>query len=162
MRARRVAATVALTAFAVVIVLSAVPGAPAVRAIRPALKAVAVDQDWRIFAPEPRRNGVRVEAVVDWSDGARTVWRMPSGERLFGAYRDYRWRKWAEYAASDEIGPWLWAPLARYVLRRLPSRAPSVPRHLTIVRRTQAVPPPGTGAAPGWVATEVYRAELGT
>jgi hypothetical protein len=162
MQARRAAAIAALTAFAVVIVLSAIPGAPAVRAIRPGLTVAAVDQDWRIFAPEPRRDGVRVEALIAWSDGARTVWRMPSGEPLFGAYRDYRWRKWAEHAASDEIGPWLWGPLARYVVRQLPSRAPSVPTRLTIVRRTQAVPPPGTGDAPGWVATEVYRAELGT
>jgi hypothetical protein len=162
MRARRAAATAVLTAAAIVIVLTAVPGSPAVNEIRPALQAVAVDQDWRIFAPVPRRHGVRVEVVVEWSDGARTAWRVPSCEPLLGAYRDYRWRKWSEYAASDEIGPWLWPPLARYVVRRLPPRSQSVPRRLTIVRQTQAVRPPGAGHGPGWTTTELYRAELRT
>ena len=51
-----------------------------------------------MFAPRPRQAGIRIEAVVDWSDGTRTVWVPPSGDPLLGAYRDYRWRKWTEHA----------------------------------------------------------------
>jgi hypothetical protein len=160
MRGSRLA-TVALSLAAAVIVLSALPHPPGADVLRPLTSAVAVDQDWRIFAPEPRREGVRIEAVTEWSDGRRTAWRIPSGGPLLGAYRDYRWRKWAEYVASDEVGPWLWGPFARYALRRLPVRPGARPQRLRIVRYSRSIPPPGSEHEPAWTATELYSAELG-
>jgi hypothetical protein len=98
-----------------------------------------------------------LEAVVSWSDGRQTVWRIPEADALLGQYADYRWRKWMEWAASDERGPDLWRRLAEHLAPRLPRRKGAVPRELRVIRYTERLPRYGD---PVWQAAVLYRAEL--
>lgn len=151
----------ALSALIVCAGLRDVPGVAALRErLRPAIAVLGLDQSWQVFAPHPRTTGIRIEAVIRWSDGARTTWRPPSGNAISGAYTDYRWRKWSEHASSDAAGPRLLPAAARYVARRLPPRAGASAVELQLIRYTQPVPPPGTSPVPRWQATVVYRARL--
>jgi hypothetical protein len=132
-------------------------GGSARRAL-PAVTVAGLDQDWRLFAPDPPRSGLRLEALTTWSDGARTIWRMPTGGALIGAYSDYRWRKWAEHAGADSPGRALWRPMVRYVAARLPRRPGATPIEVAIVRRTRALARPG-GDRP-WSTLLIYRARV--
>jgi hypothetical protein len=133
-----------------------VPG----RRVAGLVTAAGLDQDWRLFAPDPPQAGMRLEAVTTWSDGARTLWHMPTDGALFGAYRDYRWRKWAENAGADDAGPKLWRPAVRYFAARLPRRPGATPLEVAIVRRTRWLPAPGDPGGAPWVAVVLYRARL--
>jgi hypothetical protein len=121
---------------------------------------LGLEQNWGVFAPEPRRDSLRIVALVDWSDGSRTVWRPRLRGAGLGAYGDYRWRKWEEHAGTDAEGRRLWPAAARFIARLLPRRGAVRPVALHLIRYMQPVPGPGSGARPGWRGTEVYRAQL--
>jgi hypothetical protein len=149
------------TALIVLAGLSGLPGvSTASRAARPVTAGLGLEQNWNVFAPRPRREGLRIEAEVRWSDGARTTWRIPAGGAALGAYRDYRWRKWSEHASSAREGPWLWGPAVRYVAATLPARGAAVPAEIRVVRYTRPVAPPGGGEPRAWTGVDVYRARL--
>jgi hypothetical protein len=141
--------------------LGDVPGLAAVsRLVAPVTVALGLDQDWRIFAPEPRREGLRIEATTLWADGSRTAWRVPDRDPVVGAYSDYRWRKWLENAGDDRLGQWLWPRAARYLARTQRAPRRGLPVEIRLFRYTRPVPPPGTSASPPWSGGEVYRARL--
>ena len=162
---RTAAANGGLACLSVLIVSAALADVPWVarvsRPLQPVTGALGLEQNWNVFAPRPRRDGLRLEALVTWSDGRRTVWRIPSGEPWIGGYRDYRWRKWAEHAGLGRNAHALWRPAALYVARRLPARRAAVPRAIRLVRYLQPVPPPGVHAERPWIATDLYEARLG-
>jgi hypothetical protein len=68
--------------------------------VQPYLNATGLDQNWALFAPEPRRSILDLDAVVHYDDGSTAVWRFPHQNAVIGQYRDYRWRKWAENAVN--------------------------------------------------------------
>ena len=111
----------------------------------PFLRATGLDQDWRVFAPDPRVTSLRLEARVRYEDGSVATWRPPTGGDLAGAYWDYRWRKWLENTTQDANQKILWKPAAQFASREMagPRR---VPRTVTLIRRWQDLRPPG---APG-------------
>ena len=115
-----------------------------------------------MFAPRPRQAGLRIEVIVDWSDGTREVWAPPTGDPLLSAYRDYRWRKWSEHAGSDRAAARLLPPAARYVAARLPHRPGAEATHLRVVRYVAPLAPPGEKRLTRWTPVEVYRADLAT
>jgi hypothetical protein len=164
-RRRTVWASAALTCVAVAMASSALTAVPGIgafhRLLHPGLAAVGLEQDWRIFAPNPRRTGIRLEATIAWSDGAHTVWRIRRGDPWLSAYADYRWRKWAEHASLDRAAPRLWASAARYIARRLPARPGAVPVELRLIRYARLVGPAGSREPRPWSHVELYRARLG-
>jgi hypothetical protein len=147
-----------LTLIVAAAALAEVAGVP--RALHPVTAALGLDQDWRMFAPHPRRSGLRLEAVVDWSDGSRDIWVPPASEPLVGAYRDYRWRKWMEHASSDHEARLLLPPLARYLARRIRERPGARPVRLRVIRYELPLSPPGERAATDAIPVELYRADL--
>jgi hypothetical protein len=161
---RRAYASVALAVASALIVLAGLSELPGVstasRATRPLTAGLGLEQHWNVFAPRPRRDGLRIEAAVAWSDGARTTWTIPTSGPALGAYRDYRWRKWSEHASSTREGPWLWEPAVWYVARTLPARGSAVPLEVRLYRYTRPVAPPGAAGSGVWGRTEVYRARL--
>jgi hypothetical protein len=158
---RRLLAHVALNGAALVIVLAALANVAGIsrltQILRPATNAAGIEQDWRVFAPNPRQFGIRLELVVERSDGTREVWAPPHEGRLFGGYRDYRWRKWMERASADRFAALLLPPAARYVTRRFREEAGT---RLRVIRYTRPLAPPGVTQPVRWTATELYRAEL--
>jgi hypothetical protein len=93
------------------------------------LAATGVDQQWNIFAPDPRAVSIQLEARVRFRDGSTSTWRPPRGNALTGQYWDYHWGKLVEHVTFDQ-GPSADAlrdGVARYAARQVqaPGRAPS-------------------------------------
>ncbi|MGB2875593.1 MAG: hypothetical protein WBB76_09000 [Gaiellaceae bacterium] len=91
----------------------------------PYLYGLGLDQDWSVFAPEPRRETIHITAQVTFADGSQTTWHVPTRNPVVGEYTDYRWLKWTEFIVSP-VQQQLWQPIARYVARQLatPTRRP--------------------------------------
>jgi hypothetical protein len=121
--------------------------------------ALGLDQNWAVFAPNPRTNSLRLLAAGQFADGSSARWAVPRGGSVFGAYWDYRWLKWMEWATSDDQRQ-LWQPTADYVARRL-----SKPRRpvttVFLVRETSQNNPPGAKPSAGqWVADTYFRTRV--
>jgi hypothetical protein len=112
-------------------------------AAEPYLNATGLDQNWKVFAPDPRQTSLSIEARVSYDDGSIAVWRPPAGGDIAGAYWDYRWRKWLENTIQDANRKVLWKPAAQFVAREM-RRSGRAPTRVTLVRRWQDLRPPGT------------------
>jgi uncharacterized protein DUF5819 len=111
------------------------------------LYGLGLDQNWNLFAPDPRRQTIALEARIVYADGSREVWRPPSGGALVGAYWDYRWRKWYEQVTQSGTDA-IWTDAARYVARTHAARRPV---RVSLVSRWYDLPPPGhVSDAPVW------------
>jgi hypothetical protein len=109
---------------------------------QPYLEATGLDQNWRVFAPNPRQTSLRVHARVAYRDGSQAIWRPPRGGDLVGSYWDYRWAKWLENVTQDAQRERLWEPAARFVADQM-RRDGHVPRRVTLVREWQDLRRPG-------------------
>lgn len=81
------------------------------------LTATGLDQNWGVFAPDPRREVIALEARIAYAGGDKRVWRPPESGALIGAYRDYRWRKFVENAISPSNRDELWRSTALFAAR---------------------------------------------
>jgi hypothetical protein len=130
------------------------------RAAGPLLRASGLDQDWRIFAPDPRRASIALEARITYADGSTVRWRPPAGGPLVGAYWDYRWRKWMEHVLFDARAAELWPDVAAFAARQV-ARPGRRPAHVTLWWTRRPLAAPGApGAAPAAVAEPFYRVAL--
>ena len=111
------------------------------KATDPWTNALGFRQDWGVFAPDPRRSVRYVEARVFYADGSQQVWKPPADADTIGAYRAYRWHKFAERLVVD-TNESMWEPTARYVLRELDDRE-AAPVSVSLVRRWREILPPG-------------------
>ncbi|MDQ6749153.1 MAG: hypothetical protein M3Z33_00120 [Actinomycetota bacterium] len=109
----------------------------------PYLVALGLDQNWAVFAPDPRREVLDVVGRVTFADNTTRVWRFPRSGPLIGSYWDYRWRKWLEWVTADAHRGDLWDPAARYIARQEDKPGRRVKR-VTLVRSFYALLPPGT------------------
>jgi hypothetical protein len=82
--------------------------------------ALGLDQNWLVFAPNPRSYSIAISAVVTFAGGHTTVWRPPLDGALVGTYRDYRWRKWEENVTVPANGPVLWRSAALWAAAHVP------------------------------------------
>jgi hypothetical protein len=134
--------------------------AEAFRVAQPYLTALGLDQNWSVFAPEPRRASIDLHARVDYADGTSALWRPPSGSDTTGAYWDYRWRKWMENAIQDRRRDVMWRPAALFVAREMP-RDGTRPVRVTLVRRWRDVPRAASnGTRPAWQSYAFYELPL--
>jgi hypothetical protein len=78
-----------------------------------AVRLVASEQQWGVFAPDPRMTSLRIEGRITYEDGSTEVWHLPEGPRVGANLRYYRWRKWLERVRSDDYKS-LWGPTARW------------------------------------------------
>lgn len=164
-RAGRVLISLLVVAIVAVVLVWNLPSSDLRNRLMPAVRPVAdvtgLDQNWKVFAPNPRRITLALEAVVVYPDGEQVVWRPPDDvEPLFTPYRVYRWRKWVEHARSDDNRARLWLPTARWVAREHaePGRFPEV---VHLVRRWYDLTPPGRPAGePSWNEFRYYTAEF--
>lgn len=102
----------------VAVVVTHLPPSPLRRATddpaRQLLHAVGLEQQWAVFAPDPRRVSLELEARVTYADGSRQVWTPPAGSPWFENLRFYRWRKWMERVRQDDHRG-IWEPTARWI-----------------------------------------------
>jgi hypothetical protein len=113
------------------------------RAGRPYLNAIGLDQSWALFGPEPRRVSIGLRARLVYADGSVETWRPPAGGDLVGGYWDYHWQKWQEWVLDDRHRE-LWRPAAEFAARRRARPGRPLAR-VTLVRLTAVNNPPGRG-----------------
>lgn len=88
-------------------------------------------------------------------DGSQETVTLPHGDPLVGGLRGYRWRKWAS-RIHETSRQHRWPGFARWVARRFVEDARGL-RHVVLIRRQAATPPPGSKDSRTWEAFEFYR-----
>jgi hypothetical protein len=120
---------------------------------QPYLNATGLEQDWGIFAPDPRGVVVFVEGHIDYTDGATSVWQIPARPGLW-EYSDYRWQKFGDNLRLDN-NAWAWPQFAEYLANR--ARADGhQPVRVTLIRRYWDLLPPGPGPEKGPVSEYAF------
>lgn len=104
-------------------------------------------QNWGVFAPDPRRETISLVARAKYTDGREEEFDFPSGDPIIGAYWDYRWLKWDEWA-SDATHQELWQPTAAWFAKKAAEAGGRV-ETVTLVRRSYPLLPPGPGPERG-------------
>lgn len=97
------------------------------------VRALASEQTWGVFAPDPRRISVTLRGRVTFVDGSTAIWNVPDGPSMGANLRYYRWRKWMERVRSDEYHA-LWEPTARWIGSMYRDRRSPVAR-VELIRR---------------------------
>lgn len=117
------------------------------RPARPFLEATGLDQDWGVFAPNPRSRVIDMRVRLEYPDGRMSTWRPR---------KDYRWRKLMENAVLIPAFGGLRRDIALYAAHSSAGR----PVRAVLVRRWADLPP-GAGAERGpWhVTRDVYRVD---
>ena len=113
--------------------------------VRPYITALGLEQNWGVFAPDPRREALELIARVEYADGSERTIEVPRGDPFIGEYWDYRWRKWYEWARADQYQN-LWDPAARWFASVAEEKG-GTPVRVTLVRRWRDILPPGPGPA---------------
>ena len=109
---------------------------------RPFTSALGLDQNWGVFAPDPRPATISMRARIEYADGTAEWWDLPEGGALVGEYWDYRWRKWLEYIINPGFRPILFRPLAVWLARNHDSFGHR-PVRVTFVARWYDLQSPG-------------------
>jgi hypothetical protein len=159
-RAGRIAISVLLLATLAAIVVTNLPDSrlrtEAMRVAGPYLEGTGLSQDWAVFAPDPRRASIELQARVKYANGHMAIWTPPRGDDLAGASWDYRWLKWVENTIQDARRDMLWKPAAEFVARDM-RRTGAPIASVTLIRRWRDVPPPGRSAPePPWRSYAFY------
>lgn len=115
--------------------------------LHPVVELLGLEQNWSVFAPNPRRLTLGLYALIEHADGSVERWELPTHrEPLLSPYRTYRWQKWMEHARADDTSQ-LWAPTARWLARTHDDPDNPVVR-VRLIRRWYDTPPPGTPDQP--------------
>ena len=108
---------------------------------QPYLNAVGMDQNWGVFAPNPRREVVEIAATLKYPDGSSESWKVPDGGKALGHLWDYRWRKLAEWVVPYDAD--LYPGVARVAAGQR-ERRDATPTSVVLTRRTRVIGKPGT------------------
>jgi hypothetical protein len=116
--AGRILLTLVMAALVLAVIVFNAPDGPATDRAKPwanrVLYPIGLDQDWSVFAPDPRAFTVGVYAVITRPDGSRVIWHPPAKGHVFAPYRTYRWQKYVERLRADDESQ-LWAAGARAI-----------------------------------------------
>jgi hypothetical protein len=135
------------------------PGRPR-EASRPTAGAVVqslgLEQDWALFAPNPRSYSVGVYATITHRGGRVETWVPPHNGLLLAPYRTYRWQKYVERLRGDDYSG-LWEPTARWIAREHGSDVTKV----VLTRTFQEAKVPGAkGPRPALGRFDFYTLDL--
>ena len=108
--------------------------------VGPVVHAVGLEQDWALFAPDPRGFSVGLVATVTHRDGHTELWSPPQAGLFLAPYRTYRWQKYVERLRADDYAV-LWEPTARWIARQ---SGPDVVK-VALTRTFRDVAVPGSG-----------------
>ncbi len=106
-------------------------------AVRPVVLAIGLQQGWKLFAPNPTRTVVHVEAEVRLADGEVVIFDFPENGNGFGALRQYRWRKYLRRVRLSEYRR-LWASTAEWVAQQFDDDVEMV----RLIREQAVIPGP--------------------
>jgi hypothetical protein len=95
-------------------------------------RLTTAEMQWGVFAPEPRRSSLKLQARIDFADGSSAEWWLPQGGVVVTNLRYYRWRKWLERVRSDDYRS-MHRPTAEWIAS-LYDDAPSPVTSVTLIR----------------------------
>ena len=129
-------------------------------AVRPVVDRVVnasgMEQDWALFAPNPRSYSVGIYATITHRDGRVETWVPPHNGLLLAPYRTYRWQKYVERLRGDDYSN-IWKPSALWIAREHGSDVTKV----VLTRTFQEAQVPGTkGGRPETGRFDFYTLEL--
>lgn len=124
--------------------------------LRPVVNAMAIDQSWSVFAPNPTTLSLAVEADVYLRGGELVRYQFPHGDDFIGAYREYRWRKWERRVRLDS-NDHLWRPTAQWVADQFPEGSVE---QVVLVRNFSDTPEPGSSEERVWDSYEFFTLEF--
>ncbi|MBJ8340047.1 hypothetical protein JGU71_14225 [Antrihabitans sp. YC3-6] len=155
-----------VTAILVAVVWS-MPESTIRRAVLPPLAPIAIgvglDQNWRVFAPDPPRRLDTIEVHVFMPDGSDRVWTLPHGDPIIGQYSWYRWQKLKEnlltnLQVTDQavqlLNPELWTNFVHWVAKEMAGS--EQPARAQVLLQMEALIPPGSTAPPQIAQRIVY------
>ncbi len=122
---------------------------------QPYLNALGVDQNWSLFAPDPRRVVIDVSASVAYDDGRSVRWSFPHDDAVIGTYRDYRWRKWEENLISPLNAAPLWRSAALWAAGQ-ETRSGHAVTGVSLIERFAPLAPPGVTPSVGPTQQRVF------
>jgi hypothetical protein len=111
------------------------------RISNPYIELVGIKQVWGVFAPDPRRRVLFLEAKIRYDDGTTGVWKPPRGAPFPNSYRDVRWRKWVEPVHLTQA---LWPLMTRWIAREHATSGKR-PVEVELIRRSYWMNAPGPG-----------------
>ena len=112
---------------------------------QPYLNAIGLDQNWGVFAPDPRREVLWLEGKIVYADGSEETWRPPVRNDLVGELSDYRWQKFMENVISEGGPGLLTKNTAAWIARERRTRR-EAPVRVVLTRRSAPLAPPGPQA----------------
>ncbi len=130
------------------------------RAVSPYMLWSGLFQRWNLFAPEPVKIDVYVDALVTLHNGEQRAWTFPRMEELSYAqrYAKERYRKFVgEYLRVDSYAA-LWPDAARHIARKYANPA-NPPVLVVMARHFSEVEPPQSGGQvhhTPWVRVPFY------
>ena len=130
----------------------------ALRLTGPYTRAVGLDQNWSVFAPDPYRDSFVLSARVTYADGTHTTWAVPEGGDAVGSYWDFRWGKWAEWTIAGNPG--LCSCTAAYAANLLASEARTPVEVELLVRRRPNARPGGSPTHGAWKTSPVCSVDI--
>ncbi len=110
--------------------------------LQPVASAVGLEQDWRMYAPEPLQRREYVEVRVTMTDGAQRVWTNPRSDGVVSEFAWYRWQKLKENLVRV---PEIRAGVAHWVVEQF-ARPKERAARVQMSLRTESLPAPGTNS----------------
>ncbi len=108
--------------------------------LSPVASAAALDQNWRLFAPNPYRRVESIEVVVTMDDGSNRTWKVQAGNRLIGSFA---WGHWRKLMSTSVKIPESRPGIARWVVNELTDSSEK-PARVRIIEHSVTLPPPGS------------------
>ena len=105
-------------------------------------------QDWSMFTPDPPVAGADVEIIIKRASGSAIRWQLPRMIALsrWGAFRNFRYRTYANAILSNWAAATVRPAVADYVLRKY-EYGDDHPIEILYTWIAQPVAPPGDTAA---------------
>ncbi len=126
--------------------------------VRPYMLWAGLFQAWDMFAPEPSKLNLYVEARITFRDGQTRVWKFPRMQELgfVERYIKERYRKFATERLRVDENAALWPDAARYIARvnNNPANPPVV---VELERSWFEIPPEGWNLPEQWNHFVFYR-----
>ena len=155
---------VLISAFVAVAVLIGVvwnlPDAQFTSTLKPTLAPIAsatgLEQQWRMYAPEPIRRLEFVSVHVTLADGTDRTWNLQRDNPVTGQFVWYHWQKLKENTVRDAS---MRSGLCHWVVDQVTSPADH-PIRVQMILRTEELLPPGAIGTPKTATETLYDEKL--
>ena len=103
----------------------------------------SVYRGWKMFAPDPLRQNFYVDALIEYRNGEKKVFKFPAPKGHFERYflGGERYRKFVSSGVRQERNKKLWPDTARWILKKAGEEdASRIPARIHLRRNWQDIP----------------------